>query len=333
MRRVLDDGRVLVETNLGMQIISTGIDVSAGNTVEYSTAFGIEGIVSKNPVRLRDVGVDDEDPTTKYRISRGSQGPTFDDFGGYGHVIARARELIETQLGRKARLDKIGARPIKGVMFTGPPGTGKTLLAQIIAQESEADFFLVSGPSIVSKWVGDSEETLRRIFEAASSCSRAIIFFDEIDSLADRRKDDSNESAKRIVAQLLTLLDGFDKSGGNVVVIAATNRIQDIDDALQRPGRFDWEIEFGMPDADDRLAILKVNERKLNTSGELPLSEVANRTDGWSAARLTSLWTEAALLAASDDREAIGDEDFAEAFERVSARPDRARRLEAQNEN
>ncbi|MBK2942544.1 ATP-binding protein, partial [Klebsiella pneumoniae] len=168
--------------------------------------------------------------------------------------------LIDTQMLRQDELRAIGARPVKGVLFTGPPGTGKTHLARIIAQESGADFYLVSGPTVVSKWVGDSEETLRRIFEAAAASSggRAIVFFDEIDSSAERRAGDTHEASRRLVAQLLTLMDGFGRDGANVVVIAATTRADALDPALTRPGRFDWELEFGMPTLHDRYCILKV---------------------------------------------------------------------------
>ena len=193
-------------------------------------------------------------------------------------MIARAKELIETQLGNSAQMRAIGAKPIKGVIFTGAPGTGKTHLARIIANVADAQFYLVSGPTIVSKYVGDSEETLRMIFAAAQSDKRAIIFFDEIDSIASSRETDTNGVGKRLVAQLLTLMDGFE-SKGNVVVVAATNRIEDVDPALLRPGRFDWQIPFPMPSEHDRLRILQVQAASLSCEGELPLTDVAERTE------------------------------------------------------
>ena len=265
----------------------------------------------------------DNDSIEPYRVKNSNSAPIFANFGGYKSVIARAKELIETQLGQQKQLKTIGARPVKGVIFTGPPGTGKTLLAQIIANEAGAAFYIVSGPTIVSKWMGDSESILRRIFDDASKLPKAIIFFDEIDSIAEHRQGDTHEASKRLVAQLLTLLDGFDRSGGNIVVIAATNRIQDVDEALLRPGRFDWEIEFGMPSFSDRLDILNVHMQKLKISGDIPLEEVAKQTEGWSPAKLSSLWTEAALVAAGDGRATICDEDLTEALERVRLRPNR----------
>lgn len=325
VRRILDDG-IAIESGVTIRVLkgTPAIEVAVGNTVEFNEIDGITRIVAETPLRLRDIGVDEDD--VRSFLVDGDESATFASFGGYHDVRARAIELIETQLDKKDALDAIGARPVKGIIFTGPPGTGKTHLARIIARESKAAFYLVSGPSIVSKWVGDSEETLRRIFDSAAKEKRAIVFFDEIDSIAERRTDESHEASKRLVAQLLTLLDGFDQKSSNVVVIAATNRIEDVDEALLRPGRFDWEIPFGMPTIADRFEILVVGARKHKTLGHLPLEEIASLTDGWSAARLTSIWTEAALVAASDGRNSISDEDLAEALERVSNRPSRGRK-------
>ncbi|KQY23273.1 hypothetical protein ASD16_12010 [Cellulomonas sp. Root485] len=328
VRKVFKKG-VLLETNLGIRLIKKRprkrLGLAPGNTVEYDEQNGVTKVISASPIRLRDVGVDD-DVLTEYEYSaNGQERLSFDSFGGYESVVTRAKELIETQLEHREELREIGAQPVKGVIFTGPPGTGKTHLARIIAQVSEATFYLVSGPSIVSKWVGDSEETLRRLFAEAATQERAIIFFDEIDSIAARRGNDSNGESKRVVAQLLTLLDGFE-AASNVVVIAATNRIEDIDEALLRPGRFDWEIEFALPSVQDRYEILQVRAKGLKTVGVLPLEEIAQLTDGWSGAMLTAIWTEAAILAASDKRQAIADEDMARAYERVTSRPVHAKR-------
>lgn len=163
---------------------------------------------------------------------------------------------------------------------------------------------------------------LRRIFDDAARQDSAIIFFDEIDSVASRRADDSHEVSKRVVAQLLTLMDGF-ISEANVVVIAATNRPQAIDEALRRPGRFDWEIEFPLPAPADRLAILRVSERTIATEGRLPHDWVAGRTDGWSAAELAAIWSEAALLAVADTRSVVMAEDYVGGYERVAAQRSR----------
>lgn len=323
IRKLLDDG-VALEGGAGIRVLKgkPSVEVAVGNTVEYNDIDGIVRVISETPLRYRDAGVDDD--LHEYVIDPSENGLSFDSFGGYEDVVSRAKELIETQLDRAEELNAIGAKPVKGVIFTGAPGTGKTHLARIIAQVSHAKFYLVSGPSIVSKWVGDSEETLRRLFEEAAKQERAIIFFDEIDSIAGRRTNDSNGESKRVVAQLLTLLDGFEAES-NVIVIAATNRVEDIDEALLRPGRFDWEIDFPLPTVEDRYKILQVRAAQLTTVDPLPLEDLAQLTDGWSGAMLTAIWTEAALVAAGDGRKAIADEDLAIAFERVRTRPTRVR--------
>lgn len=250
---------------------------------------------------------------------RGAERETFDDFGGLQDVVKRARELIEVPLKHKDQLSRIGARPIKGVLFTGPPGTGKTMLARIIAGSAESEFYHISGPEIFSKWYGESEEILRKLFEVASSQRRAIVFFDEIDSVAAQRDDESHEASRRVVAQLLAAMDGFSQDD-NVVVIAATNRPQDVDAALRRPGRFDWEIAFPMPGRTDRGLILRASAKRLSTTGPLPHDWVARNTEGWSAAELAAIWSEAALLAVQDgERSTILAEDYLGGFERVSS--------------
>lgn len=336
VKKVLDGGESLViDTDMRLKSVTNpmGINASAGNTIEYNEYDGALRVISETPIRSNSLGQETEieDIRKEYLWDAKNLGAGFSDFGGYPLVKERARELIETQLERREKLENIGARPVRGVLFTGPPGTGKTHLARIIARESKADFYLVSGPAIVSKWVGSSEDNLRKIFEAAASSEsgRAIIFFDEIDSIAERRGGDSHESSRKLVAQFLTLMDGFDDRGKSVVVIAATNRVESLDPALTRPGRFDWEINFGLPDRHDRVEILRVHARQLATTGELPLEDVAALTEGWSAAELTAIWTEAALVSAGDDREAISPEDLAIAHERVARRP--RRKLETES--
>lgn len=321
IRRILDDG-LLIEYGAGIRYVTgtTSVEVAVGNTVQFSEVDGVVRVLEQGPVRYRDDGIGGDD-VDDYLVPDGSDGPTFDSFAGYHDVRRRAVELIDTQLKNRAQLIELGARPVKGVIFSGPPGTGKTHLARVIAHESGAAFYRISGPSIISKWVGDSELAIRRIFQAAAKKDSAIIFFDEIDSIAARRTEESHEASRRLVAQLLTELDGFDQDQSNLVVIAATNRIASVDEALLRPGRFDWEISFGLPTADDRMEILKLGESQLKTEGDMPLATVAAATDGWSAARLSSLWTEAALIAAADGRAAIADEDLALGFERVAGRP------------
>lgn len=328
VRDLLGQDQVLLEEGYSLVLVPRGKikNLAVGNTIEFNAIDGPVRILSTEPVRIRDNWDQDEDVDAVYRIARGEKPLSFDDFGGYPDVIARARQLIETQFETRELLNEIGAQPVKGILFTGPPGTGKTYLAKIIAHVSKAEFYLISGPSIVSKWVGDTEHTLRRIFDSArqNNSERAIVFFDEIDSIAERRSGDSHEASRRLVAQLLTLMDGFANEDKSIVVIAATNRAESLDPALLRPGRFDWEVEFTPPTLQDRREILKVGSRTVNASDDLPIEDLASLTGGWSAADLKLLWTEAALLAAGDGRGQIAGEDIVQAYERVLLRPRRS---------
>ena len=289
-----------------------------GNTVQAGDVQGVVRVLSETPLKYIDFPAVDDTVIKGFRSSPpDADAVGFDDFGGLTRVVERARELIEVPLQHHDALSAIGARPIKGVLFTGEPGTGKTMLARIIAAQSEAIFYEISGPEIFSKWYGQSEELLRKLFEVAAGDDKAIIFFDEIDSVAAQRGDESHEASKRVVAQLLTLMDGF-TSDTNVVVIAATNRPQDLDVALRRPGRFDWEIEFPYPDEGERVDMLTKTARRLRTREPLRHEMIAARSGGWSGAELSAIWSEAALLAVEDGRCEICEEDYIGGFERVS---------------
>jgi len=329
IRDVLKDGTILGESGSAVLTLGNprGLQVQPNSTVEIDGLSEIQRVLSDDAIRVRQHPADEEVAAASFLVTPEEDGLTFDDFGGYRHVIERAKELIETQLERREELTQIGARPVKGILFSGPPGTGKTHLARIIANQAKANFYDISGPAIVSKWVGDSENMLRKIFEHAERAEggKAIIFFDEIDSIAESRTGDTHESSRRLVAQLLTLMDGFDNRKSATVVIAATNRVEVLDPALTRPGRFDWEIEFGLPTIIDRLQILEVGRRRIQCDDDLPLIDVAIRTHDWSAARLSSIWTEAALVAAADKRKRIAGEDIAQAYERVARRPERSK--------
>ena len=308
-------------------LTKTDVEYDVGNTVEAGDVQGVVRVLSKTPINLIDLPSLDEGVLDEF-IWKPSDGTElgFDDFGGLEEVVARARELIEVPLQNHEALSEIGARPIKGVLFTGKPGTGKTLLAQIIAHQSGAEFYRISGPEIFSKWVGQSEELLRKLFDRAADSDKAIIFFDEIDSVAAQRDDASHESSTRVVAQLLTLMDGF-SSKANVVVIAATNRPQDLDVALLRPGRFDWEIHFPYPNQSDREDILFKTARRLQTRDPLPHRDIAAKTEGWSAAELAAILTEAALLAVEDGRRRIDEEDYIGGYQRRSRYRELSRKI------
>lgn len=328
IREVLEDGTILGESGSALLTLANpkGLSILPNSTVEIDGSSAILRVLSKDSIRVRQHPADEELSAASFLVRPEEEGLSFNDFGGYQDVIDRAKELIETQLERREELSKIGARPVRGILFTGPPGTGKTHLARIIANQSNANFYDISGPAIVSKWVGDSENLLRRIFEHANKApsGKSIIFFDEIDSIAESRSNETHEASRKLVAQFLTLMDGFSNAKNTTIVIAATNRVEALDPALMRPGRFDWEIDFGLPTVLDRIEILKVGARRIKCSENLPFLEVAVRTHNWSAARLSSIWTEAALVAASDRRSSVAAEDFAQAYERVARRPERS---------
>ncbi|MEU1885250.1 AAA family ATPase [Micromonospora rifamycinica] len=316
VRLKLADTTVINQSGIARAIPTRSeVAYEEGYTVEYTTTTGVVRVLAREPLQNLDLEDVTESQVRQF-IKDADYSLDFDDFGGLEEVVTRARELIETPLKFRDALAHIRARPIKGVLFTGAPGTGKTMLARIIASKADATFYQISGPEIVSKWYGQSEQLLRKIFEHASQQERAIIFFDEIDSVATQRSEDAHEASRRIVAQLLTLMDGFDRVS-NVVVIATTNRPQDIDSALRRPGRFDWEIEFPLPVRMDREAMLRASARNLRTAGSLPYALIAEKTDSWSAAELAAIWSEAALLAVTDGRSAIIAEDLIGGFERT----------------
>ena len=312
--------RTVIDAGARWQLLPTNDDVeySVGNTVEVSDSIGVICVLHRDPLRIVEFGEPDQSIIESFKPSELERSETFEDFGGLPQVVERAKELIEVPLAESERLAKINARPVKGVLFTGPPGAGKTMLARIIANRSGAEFLEISGPQFISKWVGQSEEILRLIFNYARAHKPCIIFFDEIDSVAGHRTDDSHESSRRVVAQLLTSMDGFTPTD-NVVVIAATNRPQDIDVALLRPGRFDWLIDFPLPGLEDREAILTTSQRRHRVRGDLPHVYVASRTEGWTGAELAAIWTEAALLAVIDERDSIAAEDYLGGYQRVAS--------------
>ncbi len=322
VRLRLTDITVVETSGRLRRIPSSDIACDIGNTVEGRDT-GIVRVLSTRPIRYLELGDRDEIAVERF-ILTADDVPSFADFGGQADVAARARELIEVPLKYHDALMAIGARPVKGVLFTGAPGTGKTMLARVIAGAAGATFYQISGPEIISKWYGDSEKVLRAVFDHAASQKRSIIFFDEIDSIAVQRSGDAHEAAKRLVAQLLTLMDGFTPKD-NVVVIAATNRPQDIDVALRRPGRFDWTIEFRIPDREDRRSILAATAAHLAIEGSLPHDVVADKTDGWNGAELAAIFSEAALLAVTDERVVLMAEDYLGGLERVAGHRKQAR--------
>src|SRR6476619_2631734 len=242
-----------------------------------------------------------EESSKAVEIAKGGGGDTaasitYEDIGGLGDAVSRVREMIELPLRHPELFQRLGVEAPKGVLLHGPPGTGKTLLAKAVANETNASFYTIGGPEIMSKYYGESEEKLRNIFEQAEKNAPSIIFIDEVDSIAPKREEVTGEVERRIVAQLLSLMDGM-KSRGKVVVIAATNRVDSIDPALRRPGRFDREIEIGVPNRDGRLEVLQIHTRGMPLAKDVNLEKLAAVSHGFVGADLQSLSKEAAMRA------------------------------------
>lgn len=221
---------------------------------------------------------------------------TYEDIGGLGNVVPKIREMIELPLRHPEVFTRLGVDPPKGVLLHGPPGTGKTLLAKAVANEAGAHFISLAGPEIMSKWYGQSEENLRKVFEEAEKNAPAIIFIDEVDAIAPKREEVQGEVERRVVSQLLTLMDGL-KARGKVIVIAATNRPNAIDPALRRPGRFDREIEIPVPDKKGRKEVLQIHTRHMPLAKDTDLDKLADVTYGHVGADLSALTKEAAMHA------------------------------------
>ncbi len=221
---------------------------------------------------------------------------SYDDIGGLGDAVRKIREMVELPLRHPELFKRLGVEAPKGVLLHGPPGTGKTMLAKAVAGETSSNFISIGGPEIVSKFYGESEGKLREIFKEAEENAPSIIFIDEIDSIAPKRDEVNGEEERRIVAQLLSLMDGLN-SRGKVVVIGATNRPNSIDEALRRPGRFDREIEIGIPDRNGRLEILEIHTRGMPLGDDVDLKWLADKTHGYAGADLSALTKEAAMAA------------------------------------
>lgn len=237
----------------------------------------------------------------------------YDDIGGCRKQMAQIRELVELPLRHPQLFKSIGIKPPRGILLYGPPGTGKTLMARAVANETGSFFFLINGPEIMSKMAGESESNLRKAFEEAEKNSPAIIFIDEIDSIAPKRDKTNGEVERRVVSQLLTLMDGM-KARSNIVVMAATNRPNSIDPALRRFGRFDREVDIGIPDPTGRLEILQIHTKNMKLANDVDLEQIASETHGYVGSDIAALCSEAAMQQIREKMDLIDlDEDTIDA--------------------
>ena len=262
--------------------------VSLGEIKVVVVATDPEGIVTVGDTT--EVNIVEEAPKDLRMMPR----VTYEDIGGLSEEIKRVREMIELPMKHPQLFERLGIDPPKGVLLHGPPGTGKTLLAKAVANESGVNFVSIAGPEIMSKFYGESEQRIREIFQNAEKEAPSIIFIDELDSIAVKREEVTGEVERRVVAQLLALMDGL-KSRGKVIVIGATNRPNALDPALRRPGRFDREIEIGVPDKNGRYEVLLVHTRGMPLADDVDLYEYAAKTHGFVGADIAALTKEAAM--------------------------------------
>ena len=275
------------------RVVTKG-DMIPVNMVGRKIGFLVTTIIPTNDPALIDAGTEFVIGSVPKSGAKGVPRVNYEDIGGLRNVIQKVREMIELPMRHPEIFDRIGIEAPRGVLLYGPPGTGKTLLAKAVANETNANFYSIGGPEIMSKFYGESEERLRETFKQAQENSPSIIFIDEIDSIAPKREEVSGDVEKRVVSQLLTLMDGLE-SRGKVVVIGATNRPDALDPALRRPGRFDREIEIGIPDQFGRSEILEIHTRGMPLTQDVNLESIAKITHGFVGADLEAVCREGAM--------------------------------------
>jgi len=337
-----------VRGNVGPMIRQnlSGQAITEGQTVPVSFGLGPLSSMSGQQIPLKIAGTEpsgtvvvtdsteiqvSEQPAEQITGSPGGEGGretpsvTYEDIGGLDEELEQVREMIELPMRHPELFQQLGIEPPKGVLLHGPPGTGKTLMAKAVANEIDAYFTTISGPEIMSKYYGESEEQLREVFEEAEENAPAVVFIDEIDSIAPSRGETTGDVERRVVAQLLSLMDGLEERG-DVIVVGATNRVDALDPALRRGGRFDREIEVGVPDKDGRKEVLQVHTRGMPLAEDVDLDTYAENTHGFVGADIEQLAKEAAMNALRRVRPELDletDEIDAETLERLSVtRPD-----------
>lgn len=314
-------GRVVVATAHGQSTLAVpdGLYVETGKTIEFDAREEVLGVIADGPITPEPLRVDRDDDFDPSSLMEPLD-PTlsWEQFAGFETLRRDAQDMVAVQMRRdpRERLRRLGVRPIQGILFEGPPGTGKTMLAQIMAKEAGAAFYLVTAASLGGHLQGESEGRLEAVYNHAAGHDVAIVFVDEIDTLMKDRGSEDNYGT-RLVHVFLTNMDGARKRP-NVITIGTTNRAQDIDNALRRPGRFSRELHFERPDFDGRLAILTAPGHV--TSDDLDYGRAAKATEGWSAADLQSVWEHAGELAVQAGRTAIRNDHFLAGLDRARQR-------------
>lgn len=311
------DTDVLVRSSSGMRRFPQRADNAfiKGQTIR----LGLDGhpLAVITDDHIDEQGLEDDFDPQQLVVDLKGESLDLADFGGSEGLVRRALDLTSVALSDERPLEKIGVKRIKGMLFRGPTGTGKTFLAKCLAVRFGAKFYNISGPAIVDKYLGQSERRLRDIFEHANAHGPAILFFDEIDSLYTQRGESNHEATNRLVGQFLALLDGFTRFD-DVFIIATTNLPGALDDALMRPGRLGHKLQFTTPSEHDRVRILEAGKRGVQFTSSPNLAAIAKKTEGWSAADLAAIWTEAGIAAAIDGRLSIADDDIDIGIEAVA---------------
>jgi len=310
---ITDDGVIVKQHGNNQEVLTElppqlGEGLEAGDRVAINDSFSIQDrLDAETDARAQAMEVD-ESPEV-----------TYDDIGGLDEQVREVREAVEEPLVNAAQFAEVGIEPPSGVLLHGPPGTGKTMLARAVANQTDATFIKMAGSELVRKFIGEGARLVRDLFELASEREPAIIFIDEIDSIAAKRtesKTSGDAEVQRTMMQLLSEMDGFEERG-EIRIIAATNRFDMLDRAILRPGRFDRLIEVPKPDAEGRERILEIHTRDMNLDDHLDFATLAETTEGFSGAELASLATEAGMFAIRDGRTEVRLADFEDAFEKV----------------
>ncbi len=311
----LGKGKLIIKSSTGSKFLVNSSqfinekDLRAGNRVA----------LNQQSLAVLEVLPSSKDPAVRGMEVIDSPNITFEDIGGLGEQILVIKEIVELPLLKPELFEKVGIEPPNGLLLHGPPGTGKTMLAKAVARNTNAAFIRVIGSELVQKYIGEGARMVRELFEMAQEKTPSIIFIDEIDAIAARRMESAtsgDREVQRTLMQLLAEMDGFD-TRGNVKIIAATNRLDILDPAILRPGRFDRMVEVPIPDIEGRRRILEIHVQKLNLAGEIDLDSIAAKTDGNSGADLSAIAMEAGMFAIRDEREQILPGDFDKALDKV----------------